>query len=106
SVVCDCTLDMKNPMTQHQKHYVMERVHDHRVQRRMGAQSHVTQRDPEDKGVRSQEERTMFKSEKRGHRDDGQTLPHMLAQPAQQEATKEHLFEDRRQEAPASDCDG
>ena len=47
----------------------------------------------------------MLKSEKRGHRGDGQTLPHMLAQPAQQQATKEHLFEDRHQETPASNCD-
>lgn len=47
----------------------------------------------------------MFKSEKRGHCDDGQILPHMLAQPAQQEATKEHLFEDRHQETPTRNCD-
>src|SRR5665213_2420734 len=82
----------------------MERVHECSIQRRVGAQSHVTQGDPEYKGVRSQDERTMFKSEKGGHRDDCQILLHMLAQPAQQEATKEHLFEDRHQETPTNNC--
>ncbi len=47
----------------------------------------------------------MFENEKYGHGHDSQILPHMFAQPAQEKATKEHLFEDGHQEAPTSNCD-